>query len=157
MVRIAELLDETTDRLRGALGDDLLAVALFGSRARDDARPDSDVDLYVVALGLPQDPFGRAEVMARAQVSQVELAVSILARTPEEFSRDITPLQLDLALDARVLFERDAWLSTRLATVRHRIEEAGLERGADGVWRWRVAPRTFDWAVGWDGVHGVGP
>jgi hypothetical protein len=33
---------------RAALGDDLVAIALFGSVARGQARSDSDLDLYVV-------------------------------------------------------------------------------------------------------------
>ena len=33
---------------RAAIGDDLVAIALFGSVARGRARPDSDLDLYVV-------------------------------------------------------------------------------------------------------------
>jgi hypothetical protein len=33
---------------RTALGDDLVAIALFGSVARGEAGPDSDLDLYVV-------------------------------------------------------------------------------------------------------------
>lgn len=38
-------------RLRGALGDDLRALWLYGSRARGEAHPESDVDLLVIADG----------------------------------------------------------------------------------------------------------
>lgn len=38
-------------RLRDALGDDLRALWLYGSRARGEAHPESDVDLLVIADG----------------------------------------------------------------------------------------------------------
>ena len=40
-----------TSRLRHALGDDLQAVWLYGSRARGEAHAESDVDLLVIADG----------------------------------------------------------------------------------------------------------
>jgi predicted nucleotidyltransferase len=39
------------DSLAGALGPDLQAVWLYGSRARGERRPDSDIDLMVIAEG----------------------------------------------------------------------------------------------------------
>lgn len=39
---------EFADRARALLGDNLLAVVLVGSYARDDERPDSDIDLFVL-------------------------------------------------------------------------------------------------------------
>lgn len=45
--------------LHRALGDDLVAVALFGSRARGDATPESDWDLLVIAHHLPARPLAR--------------------------------------------------------------------------------------------------
>ncbi len=38
-------------RLRAGLGDDLRAIWLYGSRARGEARAESDVDLLVIADG----------------------------------------------------------------------------------------------------------
>ena len=45
--RDLELAREYSRRLREALGDDLVAVTLYGSRARGDAREGSDFDLIV--------------------------------------------------------------------------------------------------------------
>ena len=39
--------------LRGQLRDDLVSVVLFGSRASGRATPESDIDLLVIARGLP--------------------------------------------------------------------------------------------------------
>lgn len=49
---------------RGAehlLGARLEAVLLFGSRARDDFRDDSDIDLAVVLTDKPDDPLAEAD------------------------------------------------------------------------------------------------
>lgn len=52
----------------GALGDELEAVVLYGSRARGDARPDSDIDVLVVVKGDTPAPDLRertSEIAAR--------------------------------------------------------------------------------------------
>ncbi len=59
-------------------------LLLFGSRARGEARPDSDHDLLLLAPGLPTE---------RARTTQLRLALrglgaafDIVALTPEEFA-----------------------------------------------------------------------
>jgi len=143
------------EALERAFGDRLVAVALFGSSARGTAGPSSDLDLLVVARGLPADPFSRCAVFARtgATLTPDGRRIDLVGRTPEEFLADIAPLHLDLALDARILHDEDEWLAGRLARVRQRLQEAGLERGPDLVWRWRRLPRAADWAITWDGVR----
>jgi predicted nucleotidyltransferase len=150
---VATLIDAMAPALTAAFGDTLLAVGLFGSRARGDARPDSDLDIYAVVRDLPADPFARATALARAQPRQVDYAVNLLARAPEEFEAEITPLHLDLAIDLRILFERSCYLSRRLAVIRDRIREAGLYRDERLLWRWRTPPPTADWSVDWQEVR----
>lgn len=45
--------------LKRGLGDSLVAVVLFGSRAREDADEHSDWDLLLIARDLPQKSFQR--------------------------------------------------------------------------------------------------
>mgnify|MGYP001561323282 CR=1 FL=1 len=45
------LVERLVTEYRAALGDDLLAIACFGSVARGQAGPESDLDLYVVTRG----------------------------------------------------------------------------------------------------------
>jgi predicted nucleotidyltransferase len=139
-----------------ALADDLdercLGVALFGSWARGESHEDSDIDLLLIARDLPADPIGRARRVRRAVLTRIE-PVSILARAPEEFEADVTPLHLDLALDASVLWERDSYLTDKLAILRDRIGEAGLWRSSDLFWHWRRAPRMANWGIYWDRVR----
>jgi predicted nucleotidyltransferase len=58
--RIRRSLDDFHGRLRGRFGERLRDYRLFGSYARGDEGPDSDVDVLVVIDGL--DHHGRGEV-----------------------------------------------------------------------------------------------
>ncbi|MBI4319626.1 MAG: nucleotidyltransferase domain-containing protein [Chloroflexi bacterium] len=46
--QVEEMLAETVNGLRAALGENLLQVTLYGSHARSTARPDSDIDVLVI-------------------------------------------------------------------------------------------------------------
>lgn len=50
-LRETEALLEFSTRIRAALGSNLLELRLFGSKARGDSRPDSDLDVLVVVAG----------------------------------------------------------------------------------------------------------
>ena len=53
-------LREFAARIRAALGANLRDLRLFGSKARGDARPDSDLDVLVVVAGDRVDAEDRA-------------------------------------------------------------------------------------------------
>lgn len=50
---LRELAVDYTEALKEQWGESLVSVVLFGSTARGEATPHSDVDLLVVADGLP--------------------------------------------------------------------------------------------------------
>ena len=81
-------------------------VLLFGSRARGDARPDSDYDLLVVVPDLPARA-GRS-VALRLALRGLGVAFDILVLTPREF-RELQQSRAQLAgamlRDAVVLHE----------------------------------------------------
>jgi predicted nucleotidyltransferase len=56
--RERRVVERLASRLDDVLGDDLRALWLYGSRARTTARPESDVDLLVIADG-GRDRYGR--------------------------------------------------------------------------------------------------
>jgi len=87
-----------------SLGERLVAVALFGSVARGEAGPSSDVDLLVIAEGLPArrlERYAWLEEADRAVEPQlralwgrgITAEVSVILKTPKEAMR-ITPLYL---------------------------------------------------------------
>lgn len=53
-----QTVEHFASRLGNALGGDLRALWLYGSRARGSAHPESDIDLLVIADG-GQDRYGR--------------------------------------------------------------------------------------------------
>src|SRR5437764_1680739 len=57
---LRELARRYTDLLRSHLSERLVSVVLFGSVARGDASPASDIDLLIVAEDLPQGQFASA-------------------------------------------------------------------------------------------------
>jgi predicted nucleotidyltransferase len=85
-----------------------LKVILFGSRARADARPDSDVDLLVVMADAPNKRALAIEM--RRSVRDLPLAKDIVVTTPEEIARrgDMPGSVVRAALrEGRVIFERE--------------------------------------------------
>ncbi len=60
-------------------------VLLFGSRARGDARPDSDVDLIVVWKD--ENPPPRRSAAVRLAIGRVGLPMDLAVVTPSEFAR----------------------------------------------------------------------
>jgi predicted nucleotidyltransferase len=77
--------DGIVSGLREGLGDDLMAVVLFGSRACGEAHEGSDWDVLVVARRLPERTLERAFLLKRMLPAEHRGEVSLLSRTPEEF------------------------------------------------------------------------
>jgi len=137
---------------RTALGDRLVAVVLFGSRARGDSSAESDWDLLVIADGLPEKPFERHLFLKRLLPPDCRGAVSLLAKTPEEFEAHLASLYLDIALDGQVLYDPCGYAFERLESLRQLISKAGLYREqteAGDVWRWREQP-SGPWELEWE-------
>jgi predicted nucleotidyltransferase len=149
----SDLLPQLCSHYRVLFGERLLALAMFGSRARGDARPESDIDLMLIAEALPADPFERTRLVRAQGLEANDPSVSVRALSPSEYERDIAPIDLDIALDASVLYDRDSYLAQRLDLIRQRIEQAGLIRAPDLTWSWRRWPNRTDWAVTWEGVR----
>lgn len=145
-------LDEIVAHYRSLLGERLVGLVLYGSRARGDAREDSDLDLFLLAEGLADDPWERAPLLLFPRHAPRDPAVALRALTPQEYARDLSPLDLDIAIDGRVLYDRDGYAASRIALIRQRVAEAGLYRTSELIWRWRKWP-VVDWEINWDGVR----
>jgi|SRR5919106_3600554 predicted nucleotidyltransferase len=149
-----EVSEQAVDALANALGNRLVAVVLFGSRARGDARPWSDWDLLVIAEGLPENPFDRQMFINRVLFGKCDGGVSVVARSPQEFESHVSSLYLDIALDGRVLYDPAGYVAERLATLRRLIEEAGLYRErtpAGDIWQWKKRPHGA-WVMSWEKI-----
>ena len=149
-VDVAEL---AVEALRQGLRDLLVAVVLFGSRARGDALEASDWDMLVIAHDLPEKPLDRRFYLKELLPESCRGAISILARTPSEFRSQLPSLYLDIALDGCVLYDPTGYMSAELAALRQLMRQVGLYReitSAGDNWRWQNEP-VDDWRQAWHG------
>lgn len=134
-----------------ALGDRLVSVVLFGSVARGEATPDSDIDLLIVARNLPRGVFARKRCLAEAdtafeaersaaEAAGFEARLARIVRTPEEASRP-TPLYLDMTEDAVLLVDREGFFAGILDRLRESLRRTGARRVRTGrTWYWDLKP-----------------
>src|SRR5215211_8499466 len=147
-----EIPESIVSGLREGLGDDLLAVVLFGSRARGEAHEGSDWDFLVVARHLPERTLERAFRLKKMLPPLHRGEASLLARTPEEFMAGLPDLYLDIALDGVILYDTGDYVAERLEFLRALIRRKGLRRereGRDLIWRWEQPPGP-DWSLEWE-------
>ncbi len=132
-------------------GDRLVALAVFGSVGRGTPRPDSDLDVLIVAARLPAGRMARVaefamvekalgSALAEARVAGVATTVSPVFKTPAEVERG-SLLYLDMLEDARILFDRDGFLRQAFSRLRARLESLGARRIWRGnAWFWDLKP-----------------
>jgi Predicted nucleotidyltransferases len=151
--KVAEKLNALSpvlDALRHGMGDDLVAVVLFGSQARGEADPQSDWDLLVIACNLPPKALARHFYLKSMLPADWRARISLLAKTPQEFESRLPPLYLDIALDGIVLFDREEYMTRRLEWIRQQIQRHHLQRlrfDRDLMW-YGASPIS---APGWEG------
>jgi predicted nucleotidyltransferase len=147
--RLREIAGEYAAVLRAAFGDRLVSVVLYGSVARGDARPGSDINVLVVAGAIAPGPFKRrdlldaadqavAPLIAAAAMDGIPTRLARIVKMPQE-AREIAPLYLDLTQDAVLLYDRDGFFAGVLDGVRASLDRLGATRTADGRPRyWRL-------------------
>jgi predicted nucleotidyltransferase len=135
--------------LEESFGPDLVSVVLFGSRARGTARPDSDMDLLVVARNLPGSRLARQRILLRlARTVSDEFADALMPvpLTPEE-AATVKPYYLGMLSGHRILRDAGGFFAGVLARLEGRLRELGSRRhvDADGYEYWDLKP---DWKPG---------
>ena len=149
------LLAEVIAALKQNLGDALVSVILFGSRARGEAHEGSDWDLLVIARDLPPKLFKRHIQLKQSLPVAWRGEVTVLAKTPQEFEAHLPSLLLDIALDGIILYDTDNYAGEKMADLRRFIQRQGLHRERierDWFWRWDCFP-GFDWSLNWEEVQ----
>lgn len=141
------------ERLREEFSDHLVAVALFGSAARDEVAERSDLDFLVVLRGIPKSLERRYrvykpiyDVVTRQQGRVRDVTLMDL---DEEFIKnedaEITSLMLNIASDAVILYDPERELASFFERVRRLIKVAGLERyeTKEGKYGWKPRHRVL--------------
>jgi uncharacterized protein len=62
-------------------------VYVFGSYARGDERPDSDIDVLVVCTDAPQDLFDLTYQIRKHLHERINLALDVIVTTDHEFDK----------------------------------------------------------------------
>jgi len=125
----------------------LVSIVLFGSVARREAGPMSDVDVLLVAEPLPRSladrrrPFLLAWARARAARTLPHVEWNLITKTPDE-AKFRSPLYLDLVEDGILILDRQRFFEGVLAGMRARMRELGSRRIhlPDGSWYWDLKP-----------------
>lgn len=136
-------------------GDNLVAIVLFGSRARGEARPESDYDIFLLAKNLPERPVERLLLVRHAIAAKFSEKIALTARTPDEFESGFPSLYLDLGMDGIVLYDADNYITPKLRRIQKIIKLAGLERKKfdhQFSWEWKKQPQGH-WEITWEGYH----
>lgn len=142
--RYAEIAEEV-------LGENLTSVVLYGSVARGEASPGSDIDLLIICRELPEGIFRRYEVLEPVRTRiQPELGAlweqgcysdfSEILKTDAEAQHTIPPY-LDMTEDALLLYDRGGFFASVLRCLRERLQALGAQRKRLGKVRyWDLKP-----------------
>jgi predicted nucleotidyltransferase len=130
-------------------GERLISLAVFGSVGRETARPDSDVDLLLIADPLPTGRMRRIEEFEEVERRVRDLLgaeatgvppLSPVFKTPEEADHG-SPLFLDMTEDARLLVDRGGFFAATLERLRQRLAQLGARRiWLGNAWYWDLKP-----------------
>jgi predicted nucleotidyltransferase len=95
---VANVLDDLRPRLETLYGRRLVRLVLFGSQAREEAEPGSDIDLLVVLRGTvsPCHEIERTIEDVAAVSLEHGVTVSCVFVSDEEYQRRRTPLLLNV-------------------------------------------------------------
>ncbi|MDI6819925.1 MAG: nucleotidyltransferase domain-containing protein [Candidatus Hodarchaeaceae archaeon] len=136
----ADVLERYCKILLGHFKDGLLGVLVFGSVARGDWTPDSDIDLLIVVEGWKKPTWERSEELLKlrdelrntGEFSRAVRAgfVPIIQHYPLDKDEALRfhRMYLDACLDGIILFERDGFLTGVLEGVRKKLIEEGTRR-----------------------------
>lgn len=126
-------------------------MVVFGSVGRGTPRPDSDVDLLIVAEKLPDGRMARVHEFAPVEKALVATLAdgrrlgfftecSPVFKTPDEVLAG-SPLLLDMVEDARVLVDRDGFFQAAIDRLKERLARQGARRIWRGdAWLWDLKP-----------------
>ena len=148
---LRELAGRYAEIAKEVLGENLLSLALFGSVARGEAGPHSDIDLFVVCRKLPKGMMRRRRLLepVRERLQKdleglwrqgIYADFTELILTEEE-ARRFRWLYLEMMEEAVILFDREGFLRGVFEALRRRLRELGARRRKIGKLKyWDLKP-----------------
>jgi len=144
--REAAVLSLAVRCLKEVFGSRLLAVMLFGSRARGDHRPDSDYDLLMLLedyeAGPVEDYFTAYRALRPFRDATLKDTTVAVASLPDLKKHLSSALLLNALFEGIIIYDPKGVLARMKEKLLARLEELGIRREkADWGYTWRV-PRT---------------
>ena len=131
----------------------LKALLLFGSRARGTQCAESDYDIYAIIDNLPTEPIARLKLV-RMALFDIEDRVNVIARTPREVEKDLSPLLMEVCVDGKTLFGAQYFEPMRQRGL-EAISQSGMIRERVGSeWFWHFPGiQKKPWELTWSGYR----
>jgi len=151
MKRYEGLLRDLLRRLKKLYRQRLVSVVVFGSVGRGAPRPDSDIDILIVAQPLPRGRMARVREfaaideamsgkMSRLAKEGMFPSLAPIFKTPEEVGRG-SLLFLDMIEDGRVLFDPSGFWNEYMKEFQVRLQRLGARKIVQGDrWYWDLKP-----------------
>ncbi len=147
-----DLINKLLDLLIGYYRERLFTVVIFGSVASDAFRPDSDIDILIVAEDLPERRWMRisefienienklSEDLQKLYDSGITPSFSPVIKSKDEV-RHGSPLFLDMTEAAMILYDRDNFFQKYLDDLKKKLTVLGAKKIAlkDGYY-WDLKP-----------------
>ena len=135
------------EEMKKQFGPELISVVLFGSQARGTADEHSDIDLVVIAEGVPKDWRQQDEVINEIRMSPglISLPVSIILKSPDVVIASLNtvqPLLFGILKSYRVLYDPENFFETQAQIYRKHMQEWDVREIDDHVWEVGVIARN---------------
>lgn len=130
----------------------LVTLAIFGSVAQDAFRPDSDIDILIIAKDLPEGRLKRIrefennvelhmeDTIKNLYNQNIYPTLSPVFKTEEEVMRG-SPLFLDMTENVKILYDRDNFFKNYLEGLKERLRRLGARKVFfKGGYYWELKP-----------------
>jgi hypothetical protein len=133
-----DILGKTIARAQRLLGESLISVVLFGSRARGTATSDSDFDLLIIARSLPDGKERRELALDMAEVGfDYGLPIQIILVTSEEAEQAAAtgaPLMFEIYDAHRLLYDKSDFFGRLTVRFAEQLRTWRARKIKDRVW-----------------------
>jgi len=141
MVKIPDeirgLVSDAIRKLKEKYRDRLVSTVLYGSWARGEQKPTSDVDLLVILEGPFRFVQARREIylLVNSPVAQVQISPLVLESSQ---AMRLQPIHFELYADGKILYDKGNFMKNILQRVGEIIRNLGSERyrTRDGCYGW---------------------
>jgi hypothetical protein len=149
-----EYLQDYTEMVVKLYGDNLVSIAVFGSVARGNPKPGSDIDVLLVLRNAPltanQRMMGLTRINLELQTKDSWKKLDAAGRsgliaecvfTVDEIKKH-PPILLDIIEDGVIIMDRDSLLKKVLSNLRRKLNKLGAKKVKldDGTWFWVLKP-----------------